>query len=158
MVATPKIARHAAPADWTKTHRETLARQLAERGTTIGELSDARELCGHERLSDASPADRAAAVQNLDAPEIQRALVTVRTCRAWLLEQLASCPKKAIADAKVLLDLRTRRGALKATGDLRLGELSALVGVATEAPRTRRAVEVTPIWTEEELFAGAVGL
>jgi hypothetical protein len=126
------IAHHAAPDSWTPAQRSTLERQLAPHGVSIRDLSDARELCGFERLSDASPADRAVAVQNLESPEIQTALVTVRTGRAWLLAQLAEVPKPAIAAAKDALDLRTRRGALKGTADLRLGELSALVGLATE--------------------------
>lgn len=158
MVATrPVLPKHAAPADWSPRQREALARDLAERGTTIGELSDARELCGHPRLSDASSEDRAAAVQNLDAPEIQRALVTVRTCRAWLLEQLAEVPRRTLQDAKVTLGLRTRRGALKATADLRLGELAALVGVATE-PGPRVYPAPVPVWTKAELFAGTEAL
>jgi hypothetical protein len=159
MVTTPiALPQHSAPIEWTPAQRNALEAALQARGCTITLLSDARELLGFDRLSDASPADRASALDNLECPAVQTALVQARTCRAWLVEQLKEVPKRTVQDAKATLGLRTRRGALKGTADLRLGELAALVGVATApAPRTYGAT-LHPVWSEEELFGGAVGL
>jgi hypothetical protein len=115
------LQRHAAPSTWTPGQRRDLADRLKRLGTTILDLSDARELLGFPRLSEASPADRAQAHHNLESPELQAALATVRDRRAYLLETLSGRDPKAVRQARSLLDLR------RSTPDLRLGELEALL-------------------------------
>lgn len=117
----PRVAliRHAAPASWGATARQDLARKLRALGTTITELSDARELLGFLRLSEASDWDREHAAENVEAPAMIFALAEVRRERAELLAGMKSVDWKARRQAHKLLDLQGER-------DLRLGELQAL--------------------------------
>jgi hypothetical protein len=151
MVATaaPKIARHAAPSTWTKAQRAELEKRLAAVGTTITELSDARELMGFPRLSDSSDWDRANCHLNVGSPECQTALAQVRSCRAWLDEQLTKLPAEKVRRARYLLEIDRKRS-------LRLGELSALVGLASQLAEEPRRYGATfhKVYTEEELFGG----
>jgi|GEM_PF-5692888 len=156
------LARHAAPASWGATARQDLARALRKLDTTITELSDARELLGFDRLSEGSDWDRAHCLENLESPELQAALATVRERRAWLLESLkSSVDWKARRQAHKILGLQGER-------DLRLGELTALYAqariceLADETPRSTWASVTRPLharrYTEAELFAGAAAL
>lgn len=123
-VPTVTLVRHAAPSGWTATQRRDLASELRALGTTITELSDARELLGFDRLSEGSDWDREHAVENLESPELQEALAEVRRQRADLLQALAETVDwKARRRAHKLLNI-------KGETDRRLGELQALYAQA----------------------------
>ena len=111
-------------ARWPAAQRADLEKRLAELGTGITELSDARERLGLERLSDATPAQRAAAHHLLASARGRAAIASVREERALLTEGLASCSRLAVAQARALLDIR------RGPAQLRLGELSALFAQA----------------------------
>lgn len=151
--ARPSLVRHAAPADWTRAQRGDLERQLSALGTSITELSDARELMGKPRLSSATPAERAMAAREVETPEVQTALARARACRTWLLEQLSELDSEIVRAARRDLGLRANRA-------LRLGELSALFGWSLElvpAP-ARRQVDPQPYHPDADLYAAAGGV
>jgi hypothetical protein len=158
LIPVVPLTRHAAPADWTRAERTALARKLGKLGVGMTELSDARELLGFPRLSDASREDRAVAVQNLEAPELQRALVRVRTLRAELLEDLKAADRALVRQARELLELD------RSPSEMRLGELSALCSqvrileILAEPPRVVRTIAPAPFHFDEDLFAAAGGV
>lgn len=120
LVPVVALTRRRAPTSWSTAGRAEMSKRLAALGITITELSDARERCGLARLSDAAPEARRVAHLLLLGTRGQRALAAVRAERAELAEALSTCDRKAIAEARRLLDLR------RSTGQLRLGELRAL--------------------------------
>lgn len=111
-------------ARWPAAQRAALEARLAALGTGITEISDAREHLGLERLSDATPEQRAAAHYLTMSSKGRAAIKAVRELRALLTEGLASCERLAVARARALLDIR------RAPSQLRLGELSALYAQA----------------------------
>jgi hypothetical protein len=158
MVATfpvVPVARHAAPASWTRGQRAALARQLEAQGVSLTECSDARERLGLPRLSEATPQARENAVRDLTNPAFRDALDRVRALRAALLAGLADC--EAVGTARALLGLRPNP-------QLRLGELAALYAqarileIAAEAPRSPRNVVVEAYRDEVDAFAAAGGV
>jgi hypothetical protein len=120
LIPVVPMTRHAAPASWTASQRAELAERLAKVGTTITELSDARERLGFPRLSESSDWDREHAHENLESPEVQAVLVQIRLEHILLVQAIGARPQAAVRAARKLLGLR-------AGWNLRLGELEALL-------------------------------
>jgi hypothetical protein len=120
IVPIVEMPRHKAIA-WPARERQEMAERLSALGTSINELSDARERLGLERLSSASPRSRAAAHYLLMSSKGQKALADVRAERALLVEALASFHRDTVAEARHMLGLRRQTPSC-----LRLCELRAL--------------------------------
>jgi hypothetical protein len=141
------------PAAWTPAERGELAARLRVAGTTITEVSDAREFLGLPRLSESDPVERAHVHLVVDSSAYQTAIATVRAARLELVADLERTPAKVRAAARKALGLGE-------TSRLRLGELRALYArvraleIEAEPARQIRPIEVMPVpqWTEEELF------
>lgn len=111
-------------ARWPAAQRAEVEKRLAALGTTITELSDTRQRLGLERLSDATPAQRAAAHHLLASTKGRAAIAAVRAERASLLEGLDATDRLDVQHARALLNVR---GSLS---ELRLGELRAFYAQA----------------------------
>lgn len=136
LVSVPLVAferRASCSGRWPTAQRAALAQRLAALGTTITELSDARERLGLERLSDATPAQRAAAHHLLSGARGRAALAAVRAERADLLLGLAQTDRLDVQHARALLNVR---GSL---AELRLGELRAFYSQAQICRLAREA-------------------
>ena len=136
LVSVPLVAierRASCASRWSAAQRGQLAAKLAALGTTITELSDARERLGLERLSDATPAQRAAAHHLLSGARGRAALAAVRAERADLLLGLAQTDRLDVQHARALLNVR---GSL---AELRLGELRAFYSQAQICRLAREA-------------------
>ena len=120
----PFVKRASVGARWPAAQRAALAAKLAALGTTITELSDTRQRLGLERLSDATPAQRAAAHHLLASTKGRAAIAAVRAERASLLEGLDATDRLDVQHARALLNVR---GSLS---ELRLGELRAFYAQA----------------------------
>jgi hypothetical protein len=127
MVASPapvvRLVRHRA-INWPVAERIAMARKLEALGSSITELSDARERLCLCRLSVATREDRASAHQLLTTERGQRALANIRQERAMLLEALGTLPRAVVSEAVLLLRLRGGRA------QWRLGELMAVFSQA----------------------------
>jgi hypothetical protein len=143
----PRIVRRSAPASWGATARGELARQLRKVGVTLTELSDARELLGHARLSEGSDWDREHALENLECPAMIFALAEVHAERATLLASLKAIPTSARRAAHDATGLRGER-------DLRLPELRALHAAAVLAELGALGAPAEAL-VEAEYLAGA---
>lgn len=118
LVPVVPLTRHAAKG-WPVSERAALAKQLQTLGATITELSDARELAGLPRLSEATPETRRYSHHWLRGSIGRGWLAKARELRALYTEALATVEPKLLTQARGLLGLRS--------SGLRLGELRALV-------------------------------
>jgi hypothetical protein len=123
-VPVVEIVRHKATA-WPALDRATMQFQLEALGTSITELSDARELLGLPRLSETAPDARWAAHYLLMSSKGREALKDAVAQRATLTEALSTFSRDTLFNARHLLGIRR---ATHAT--LRLGELRALFAQA----------------------------
>jgi hypothetical protein len=99
-----ELVKHRAQ-DWTRAQRAEMSDRLAAMGTTITELSDARELAGRPRLSSSTATQRHYAPLWLLGEAGQGWLLRARSLRALLTEALASVPREDVATARHLLGL-----------------------------------------------------
>jgi len=106
--------------DWSRSDRGKVAARLAKRGTTIGEMSDVRELLGLPRLSGATRQEREECHLLEATPAVLAAFATVRRVRTDLTAELVATEHEQVQQARRLLHLT------RSLSDLRLGELSAL--------------------------------
>ena len=106
--------------DWSRSDRGKVAARLAKRGTTIGEMSDVRELMGLSRLSSATRQERDTCHLLEATPAVRDAFAAVRRVRTDLTAELVATDHEQVQQARRLLHLT------RPLSDLRLGELSAL--------------------------------
>lgn len=113
------------PLSWSRASRAATEARLRKLGTTITELSDARELAGRPRLSESTPEQRHYAPLWLLGKAGQGWLAKARELRALLTEALGSCDSDGVREARLLLGLRSAQPAR-----WRLGELQAVYAQA----------------------------
>lgn len=132
MVATlksliPVVAferRASCSSSWPSAHRALCAKRLARVGVGLTEASDARELAGMPRLSEASAEARRYGWHWFQGETGKRALARAREERALLLSGLETTDRNDVQHARALLNIRN------GVGDMRLPELRALYAQA----------------------------